>query len=811
MASRNTVRNYRLMLRSGAASGALALLAACGGGGGGGPVISTPAPQPAPAPTPTPTPAPAPAPTPAPTPTPTPSSFDTAEFRMSDGPEQHKAVSAWQRGATGSGRTIAVIDTGIDLDSPEFAGRIHPDSRDVAGSRSVDGEDDHGTNVSLVAAAARNNQGILGIAFDARVLALRADRPGSCGSDTPENTNLTCSFGDGDIARGIDQAVSSGATVINLSLGGGAAGQATLAAVRRAASAGVVIVVAAGNGGDGSKADIDPNQPTPFASNIRDAGGANVIIVGSVDEGSQISSFSQRAGAQANFFLTARGERICCVYENGQIFVGTDERGSFRLLFSGTSFAAPQVSGAVALMAQAFPNLTGAQIVQILLETARDLGETGIDTTYGRGVLDIAAAFAPRGATTVAGSTSVMRIGETSVIGSAPMGDALAGSQGLSGILLDEYKRAYEYDLTNGSRGAVPEYRLHNALGGGQRQIGGGSDALSLGFTVGDARFAAQTTAEGAMARQMQLTTHEADGAEVLAARMIARIAPDMKIGFAMREGAFGLASRMQAQDRPAFLIASDAGGDVGFARSTDASVAVRREFGSLGLTASAESGEAWIGNRRQGEDVFRGVRDRRKTHSFALAADRRFGALDTTLGLSWLQEEETILGAYLAQGFGAGGADTLFVDASGRWDIARGWALGAAYRHGFSRADASGLISSGSRFESQAWSLDLTRAGVFGNADTLGFRVSQPLRVTRGGIDLTLPVSYDYASETAGFATRRLSLAPSGRETVGEIAWRGPLAKGWASASLYYRTDPGHYAQAPADAGVAVTWSRGF
>ena len=75
---------------------------------------------------------------------------------MSDGPEQHKAVSAWQRGATGSGRTIAVIDTGIDLDSPEFAGRIHPDSRDVAGSRSVDGEDDHGTNVSLVAAAARD-------------------------------------------------------------------------------------------------------------------------------------------------------------------------------------------------------------------------------------------------------------------------------------------------------------------------------------------------------------------------------------------------------------------------------------------------------------------------------------------------------------------------------------------------------------------------------------------------------------------------------------------------------------------------------
>ena len=391
------------------------------------------------------------------------------------------------------------------------------------------------------------------------------------------------------------------------------------------------------------------------------------------------------------------------------------------------------------------------------------------------------------------------------------MGDALAGSQGLSGVLLDEYKRAYEYDVSVGSRGAVPEYRLHNVLAGGQRQIGGGSDALSLGFTVGDARFAAQATAEGAMARQLQLTASEAEGAEVLAARMIARVAPDMQIGFAMREGAFGLASRMQAQERPAFLIAGAAGGDAGFARSSDASVAFRRSVGRLGLTASAETGEAWIGNRRQGEEMFRGVRDRRATRSFALAADRRFGSLDTMLGLSWLQEDDTILGAYLAQGFGAGGADTLFLDASGQWDIAQGWALGAAYRHGFSRADASGLVAGGSRFDSQAWSLDVTRAGVFGSADTLGLRLSQPLRVTGGGIDLTLPVSYDYATETAGFGTRRLSLAPTGRETVGELAWRGPLAKGYAAASLYYRTDPGHYAGAPDDAGVAVTWSRGF
>lgn len=795
--------SLRSKLRSGAALGLLATLAACGGGGGGGgPVISTPSPQP------TPSPAPAPAPSPSPTPTPTPaSSFDTAEYRRSDGPEQHGAIAAWQSGATGSGETIAIVDTGIDTDSPEFAGRIHPDSRDVAGSRSIEAEDDHGTNVALVAAAARNNSGILGIAYDSRVLVLRGDRPGSCAADTPDNTDNSCSLLDSDIARGIDQAVASGAAVVNLSLGGSAPSTTMRNAVRRASAAGVVIVISAGNSGDGSTSGVNPNEPTDFASGIREAGGDNVIIVGSVDEGNRISSFSQRAGSQANFFLTARGERVCCVYENGQIYIGQDAQGSFRLLFAGTSFAAPQVAGAVALMAQAFPNLTGAQIVRILLETARDVGDAGVDATYGRGVLDIAAAFAPRGTTTLAGGTGVVRIGESGVIGSAPMGDALAGAQGVGGILLDEYRRAYEYDLTTGARGAVPEYRLHTALGTGRRQVGGGTEALSLGFTIGDPRY----DSERGMARELRLTQSEVRDAEVLAARMIARVAPDLQVGFAMREGAFGLATQMQAQERPAFLIAREAGGDDGFASSTDASFAVRRRIGDFGVTASAQSGEAWLGNARLGEEVFRGVRDRRATRSFALAADRSFGDLDTVFGLTWLQEDDTILGAFFDDSFGARGADTLFLDGSARLGLADGWALGAAYRHGFSRAKTGGLIASGSRFDSSGWSLDVTRSGVFGTSDTLGLRLSQPLRVMGGGIDLHLPVSYDYATESAGFGTRRISLAPTGRETTGELAWRGPLAAGWASASVYYRTDPGHYARARDDAGVAVSWSRGF
>lgn len=390
------------VIRFSASIAACALLAACGGGGGG--TNSTPAPTPTP--------------TPAPTPTPTTTNFDTAEYRRSDGASYHCAIDAWQDGITGDGSIIAVIDTGIDQDSPEFTGRIHVDSTDVAGNRGIDAEDDHGTNVALVAAAARNNTGVLGIAWDAQVLVLRADDPGTCGADTPDDASVGCQFDDRNIAAGVDQAIASGASVINISLGGGSATSVLTDAVARASAAGIVVVVSAGNGGDGSEPGVDPDQPDPFASSLLAAGGNNVIIVGSIDENGVISDFANRAGNDAAFYLTARGEAICCVYENGQIF--QDDEG-FVYLFSGTSFSAPQVSGAVALLAQAFPNLTGAEIVEILLDTARDAGAAGTDAVYGRGVLDIAAAVAPSGSTTVAGTGYTLSAGDNFGLGSGAM------------------------------------------------------------------------------------------------------------------------------------------------------------------------------------------------------------------------------------------------------------------------------------------------------------------------------------------------------------------------------------------------------
>ena len=127
------------------------------------------------------------------------------------------------------------------------------------------------------------------------------------------------------------------------------------------------------------------------------------------------------------------------------------------------------------------------------------------------------------------------------------------------------------------------------------------------------------------------------------------------------------------------------------------------------------------------------------------------------------------------------------------------------------SRARLTGLVSAGSRLESRAWALDLTRRGVFARDDTLGLRLSQPLRVESGGLNLLLPQSWSYDSLSATYGIDRIALAPTGRELVGELAWQGHFLGGNGAASLFYRRDPGHYAQVPDDKGAALRWSARF
>jgi subtilisin family serine protease len=743
-------------------------LSGCGGGGGG--VNPTPAPPVSV----TPTPAPAPTPTPTPTPSPT-ATFQTNEYDRAIGLGLAKVITAYQAGATGRGVTAAVIDSGVDPSSAEFAGRISPASQDLSGSRGIGDEGGHGTAVSAVLLAAKNDSGIHGVAFDATLLSLRTDTPGSC------NTNGDCSHSDNAIARALDVAIAQGAKVANLSLGGSGANTTLRAAIGRATAAGMVIVMSAGNDGAAS--------PSALALVATDASArGQIIVAGAHDPSRAISSFSNRAGQTAGVFVTALGEGVRSFDENGT-----------PLVYSGTSFSAPFVSGAVALLAQAFPNLTGAQIVQLLLESADDLGEAGTDPVYGRGALNIGRAFQPRNGASLPGSQVAVDLNGDSATLSPAMGDA--AQKGMGAIILDGFDRAFAIDLARTVRNASPQSSLTGTLSrsnrGASLSAGGTTVAVSIADTPG-----------GAAVRRLSLAPADAVRARATAGMIASRIDARTSIALGFGQSRDSLAGQLAGRAEPAFLVARGSTDGLGFDRRDQSSAAVRHMIGRIGVTAGVESGEGLLHTRSR---IARDAYLRSPYSLLSIGADRRFGSLRFTGGLTRLQEERTLLGARFGGVFGANGGNSWFADMSADWSFGKGWRLGASARQGWSVPAGGGLLTERAAILSNAFSFDVGKAGLFSRGDLFGLRLSQPLRVSSGGLSVRLPVGYDYGTAQASFADQRFNLAPEGRELALEASYSRMFFGGRIDTNLFWRQDPGHFAAAPDDLGAALRWRTEF
>lgn len=744
-------------------AGSTLALGACGGGGGGG-VNSVP------------TPIASPSPTPAPTPTPTPSAinYDTSEYRAQGGLALSNVLPLYQSGASGAGVTVAVIDSGIAAGNPEFAGRISGASTDVVSTRGIVDESGHGTAVSSVLLGAKNDSGTHGVAFGATLLALRTDTVGSCTGAQGE-----CTHSDTAIARALDVAVQNGAKVANLSLGGDPPNATLRAAMQRATQAGMVIVISAGN-------DSAAN-PDPFALIAADGTIARnqIIIAGAYDATKTISDFSNRAGSGAAYYLTAFGSRVRAIDETGAAF-----------LFSGTSFAAPHVAGAAALLAQAFPNLTAQQITQLLWENADDLGMAGTDGIYGRGGLNVGRAFAPRGATSLAGSAIPLTLGADAVTLSPAMGDA--AQTGLGAVMLDSFDRAYVVDLARGVAPARPALTLSASLAQPPRFA-----SLARGEAMAGLSFASSPIGIGAIPdNQAQLRVARGQSGFVAG-----QLNPRTSVAVGFGQSGASLAGQLAGRSEPAFLVARGGSDALGFERRSDSAASMRHQLGAWGLTIAGEAGDALVrtGDRRR-------FFERSPYSVVGIAADRRFGNLRLAAGLTLLDEQQTVLGGRFGPVFGAaGGAETVFADLRADWAMGNGWSLGGSARQGWTRFAAGGIATGNARLVSQAFALDVQKAGLFEADDRFALRVAQPLRVAAGGIGLNLPVDYDYATGAVSYADRRLNLAPNGREIDVEASYGWALLGGRFETNLYWRRDPGHIAAFPDDMGGALRWRVGF
>ena len=757
-------------------------LSACGGGGGGGVAPIPPAPAaPTPAPAPPPTPTPTPPPPPSTTPPPPGTNFDTAEYHNSAYSVAANAIAAYNAGASGQGIKIGIVDSGINPSLAEFAGRIDPASGDAVSNRGVSDEGGHGTAVSAVAAAARNGSNTMGVAFNATIVSERADDPGSCATDKDG-----CQFFDPGIAAGIDAARSAGVKVINLSLGGSSPGPQLMTAMQRAVNAGVVLVISAGNDGEDpvKGANSDPFALVP-AQNFS----GSVIIAGSVGNNdgaggtdlSQLSTFSNRAGSGASWYLAALGYRDRAPDENGA-----------QLLWSGTSFSAPTITGAVALMAQAFPNLTGKQIVNILFQSADDLGASGVDATFGHGRLNIQRAFAPIGTTSLAGS----QVPVTGTTGDLPpaAGDAGKTGQGLGAIILDGYSRAYVINLARTLRQADIDHPLSRSLQNDVRVAGGEAGPLSIAMTVRERH----NLAGGYALDRVGIGPDDLRRSKLIAGSAVAKIDNKTAVAFGFAEGAKAMERRLTGANAGAFLIAGDIAGNPGFSATRNSSMAIRHQFDSTGVTVSGETGNVW-------QDVQTSATG--SPYRFAsVTADRTVGRNWLSLGLSRLDERQSLLGGRMGPALGSGGSGSMFLDAEARHDLGGGWSSTLRARHGWTDF-------AGGRFQTAAYALDLAKSGIVSSRDSLGFRISQPLRVEHGGLAMMLPTSYDYATGAATDTLSRLSFTPSGREVDAELSYGSSLlaGNGWVGANLFYRRQPGHIANSPDDVGAAIRFSLGF
>jgi hypothetical protein len=345
--------------------------------------------------------------------------------------------------------------------------------------------------------------------------------------------------------------------------------------------------------------------------------------------------------------------------------------------------------------------------------------------------------------------------------------------------------------------------RLAPALGIGARSraLAGGATLIALSVTA---------DLDGPSVDRLLLSPNESRRARALAGSIVTRLGPNTSMALGISQSGLALASQLNRRNGDSFLVGSSAIDGFGFDTRAKSGLAVRQRFAGIALTASAEAGAARLWALR--DDT--GPRSGYRLHGYSalsLGASKMFGAFGLSARATSLMEEETVLGARFDPLFGTGGASSWFADLEARWKPAEKWDFAFAWRQGWTRIGAGGIRQNADHLQTRAWSFDATRSAVFDRKDRMSIRVAQPLRVARGGFDLTVPTSYDYETGQAAFTATRLNLAPTGRERDLEAVYSRTMLGGQVSLNSFWRHQPGNFANAPEDLGAAIRFTFGL
>jgi hypothetical protein len=660
----------------------------------------------------------------------------------------------------------------------------------------------HGAAVASLLAADHDGMGIMGIAPNAVIAGYNP-------FDASGTTNWD------DIATGLYRLRQSGASVVNLSLGlPGATFAPDWAGLYadplvRSSLRDTVFVHAAGNEGVAQTQNIDWN----FSTN------ASIIVVGSVGPSGVISPFSNTPGTACLMNNGVCQERLMnrFIVAPGEWILTSDGQGGV-MRQSGTSFAAPLVSGAVALLQGRWGWLKNYpyETAEVLFRTARDLGAPGVDPVYGRGMLDIAASQAP---VSMANLYQRTTSGERVALTTSGTGGSLLGA-------VDGYVTVYE------------------DIGATYRDF-----RIPVSTNLSTVNSTPTTSLLSTTSTRTTRTSRRSEFADDFTAQVANPFGWDMQMtlsplpaGEFMRDGEMPYAFDLMLADGDGLALYAGRGygalalaGQFGFDASSYAT-----DVGGANPILGLASGGGYIAaelplgggfsfsagfTERQSQtfeaDVFTGE-ERPLFEEFApyksaaahvLLRQSISEGFSISAAYTYLREDDGLLGLQSVnpEDFAAGtetDAATFGLD----WAPNARFNMALSATFGRTRSNGGQSLAIGedgvavSAFEA---AFDFT--GVFGRNDVARLRIAQPLHVDGGSLDVTSIDVVDRETGELGAVTQSVQLGGGERQYLVEGAYAAPLFDGQGEISAFARIDASEDGAEPVEQMVGARFSLNF
>ena len=619
--------------------------------------------------------------------------------------------AAQTAGYTGKDVKVAVFDTGLFTTHPKFAGNLVTGYNIFTGSGvTTDEAGSHGTVVSGIIAANMNGTpgvpNVYGIAPLAKIMPIQiANSAGTfVGTDLQIANGVNFAINNG--ARILNNSWNSNMTLADLSAYYGAtkyAGYVTnswykqeIAAWTTAANKGILNVWAAGN-----YSKVDPGYYAALPNLVPTLARTWITVVGT-DQTGKLASWSNACGVAKAYCMAAPGDKITSTY-------GTNWAGSG----TGTSFSAPMVSGAAALMMQKWPTLTGNQIQQILFTTANKTGIYADTTKYGQGMLDLTKAFSPVGTLTVkATNGTIIPLTGTYVASAGAVGNMFAKSMGgIEVMSLDSYNRDYQ---VNASAAVMPKNSL-NYWGDQMALFGADEVKTKNGVAI----------------------TGSANG---------------MRSSFAMVSNKDGVGAAFGSNISPSLAYGAFANGSV---RGSD--LVLLNSVGNpyMNMAPNSVSTAMSYGNTKVGaftntvpKDEMSQMRNDLPQMAGGIVEHTvkwEGGYVSASLGM--VSESNSILGTHSGGALSLGkGANTAFTGITAGFDINDKWAAfgGATMGYSMIEANQNSMVSSVKGLTSGNAFAGITKSGIFNDSDRMGLVVGMPMRVNSGNATLNAPTGLD-------------------------------------------------------------------